>query len=157
MSVGPSTQPSVPVDGPVPALADGVGYYLPLFGARDYTSADVLARANVILRPTLSFQFYGQLFAARGRYRDFQFLTAPDDFRPLDAYPKRRDFSVASFRTNAVMRWEYRPGSALFLVWQQQRNGFARDGAFEFDRDVSGLFRDPVTNVFLLKLSYWLG
>ncbi len=67
------------------------------------------------------------------------------------------NFTVRALQGNAVMRWEYRPGSALFLVWQQQRNGFARDGAFEFDRDVSGLFRDQATNVFLLKLSYWLG
>ena len=67
------------------------------------------------------------------------------------------NFTVRALQGNAVLRWEYRPGSALFLVWQQQRNGYVRDGAFEFDRDVSGLFRDPPTNVFLLKLSYWLG
>ena len=56
-----------------------------------------------------------------------------------------------------MLRWEYRPGSALFLVWQQQRSGFAPDGAFDLDRDLGGVFRDEATNVFLLKLSYWLG
>ena len=67
------------------------------------------------------------------------------------------NFTVRALQGNAVLRWEYRPGSALFFVWQQQRSGSASDGAFQFDRDVSGLFRDPVTNVFLIKLSYWLG
>lgn len=158
---------AVPVAGPVPALADGVGYYLPLFGARDYTSADVLARANLILRPTLSFQFYGQLFAARGRYQDFQLLTAPDTFRPLDAYPKRRDFSVASFRTNAVMRWEYRPGSALFVVWQRATGDdlfeevlLTDAGESPFDRGtpalVDDLFATFADDVVLVKLSYLL-
>lgn len=66
-------------------------------------------------------------------------------------------FTVRALQGNAVLRWEYRPGSALFLVWQQQRNGYAVDGRFEFDRDVRGLLTDPVTNVFLIKLSYWLG
>jgi hypothetical protein len=67
------------------------------------------------------------------------------------------NFTVRALQGNAVLRWEYRPGSALFLVWQQQRSGRAGDGAFEFDRDLTGLFTDPVTNVFLVKLSYWLG
>ncbi|MEM0962733.1 MAG: DUF5916 domain-containing protein [Bacteroidota bacterium] len=67
------------------------------------------------------------------------------------------NFTVRALQGNAVLRWEYRPGSALFAVWQQQRNGFASDGGFQFDRDVTGLFTDPVTNVFLIKLSYWLG
>ncbi len=67
------------------------------------------------------------------------------------------NFTVRALQGNAVLRWEYRPGSALFLVWQQQRSGYAEDGAFEIGRDVRGLFTDPVTNVFLIKLSYWLG
>ncbi|WP_412070249.1 DUF5916 domain-containing protein [Rubrivirga sp. IMCC43871] len=84
------------------------------------------------------------------RYR----VTGPDGGTTEFGNP---NFTVRSLQGNAVLRWEYRPGSALFLVWQQQRSGFSNDGGFEFDRDVSGLFTDPVTNVFVLKLSYWLG
>lgn len=67
------------------------------------------------------------------------------------------DFSVRSLRGNAVLRWEYRPGSAIFVVWQQQRSDFVRDGDFDFGRDVGAIFRAPATNVFLIKASYWIG
>jgi hypothetical protein len=59
-------------------------------------------------------------------------------------------FNVRSLRGNAVLRWEYRPGSTLFLVWQQQRSGFASDGDFRFGRDTSALFREPAR-------TYWFG
>jgi len=81
-------------------------------------------------------------------------VTGPDGGTTEFGNP---NFTVRALQGNAVLRWEYRPGSALFLVWQQQRNGFATDGDFDFRRDVRGLFGDQSTNVFLLKLSYWLG
>ena len=81
-------------------------------------------------------------------------VTGPDGGTATFGNP---NFTVRALQGNAVLRWEYRPGSALFLVWQQQRSGSSSDGSLRFDRDVRGLFRDPVTNVFLLKLSYWLG
>ena len=67
------------------------------------------------------------------------------------------DFNVRSLRGTAVMRWEYRPGSALFFVWTQQREGFDTFGDFDFNRDRSALFRDKATNVFQVKATYWLG
>jgi len=67
------------------------------------------------------------------------------------------DFNVRSLRGTAVMRWEYRPGSTLFFVWTQQREGFDNFGDFEFGRDRSALFRDRPTNVFQVKATYWLG
>ncbi len=66
------------------------------------------------------------------------------------------DFRFQSLRGNAVMRWEYRPGSALFFVWQQQRSGFQPyDGEFRAGRDVRDIFGHP-SNVFLIKATYWL-
>ena len=67
------------------------------------------------------------------------------------------DFNVRSLRGTAVMRWEYRPGSTLFFVWTQQREGFDTLGDFDFNRDRSALFRDRPTNVFQVKATYWLG
>ena len=67
------------------------------------------------------------------------------------------DFNVRSLRGTAVVRWEYRPGSTLFFVWTQQREGFANFGDFEFGRDRSALFRDRPTNIFQVKATYWLG
>jgi len=72
------------------------------------------------------------------------------------------DFNVKEFRSNAVLRWEYRPGSALFVVWSQGREDFVRDGRFGLVRDARRLFGldddFPVrsTHVLLVKLSYWL-
>ena len=66
------------------------------------------------------------------------------------------DFNVKSFRTTNVLRWEYKPGSTLFVVWQQARANFAVPGGFDLGRDVHGIFGVPPQNVFLVKLSYWL-
>ncbi|HEY0018954.1 MAG TPA: DUF5916 domain-containing protein [Longimicrobium sp.] len=67
------------------------------------------------------------------------------------------DFNVRSLRGNAVLRWEYRPGSTLFFVWQQERSGFEPTGDFEFGRDTRAIFDGPAHNVFLIKASYWIG
>jgi Domain of unknown function (DUF5916)/Carbohydrate family 9 binding domain-like len=67
------------------------------------------------------------------------------------------DFNVRSLRGNAVLRWEYRPGSTLFFVWQQERSGFEPIGDFDWDRDTRGIFDGPSHNVFLIKASYWIG
>ena len=117
-------------------------YYLPVFGARDTRALDLALRTNVTFRPNLSLQLYTQLFAARGRYRDFHFLAAPDDLRPLDAYPKRRDFDVESLLSNAVLRWEYRPGSTVFVVWSHTRLG-EDDAVRFFDPDAESPFATP--------------
>jgi hypothetical protein len=56
-----------------------------------------------------------------------------------------------------VLRWEYRPGSTLFLVWTQQRSGFSAFGNTEFGRDARAMLSDRPDNVFLVKATYWLG
>jgi hypothetical protein len=68
------------------------------------------------------------------------------------------DFRTRSLKTNAVLRWEYRPGSTLFIVWTHSGSGFVSyDGSFDLERDFwRGTFRDRPTNVFLVKLNYWL-
>ena len=67
------------------------------------------------------------------------------------------DFTMRSLRGNAVLRWEYRPGSELFVVWQQQRQGRRFLGDFEMQRDVGAILDQPATNVLMLKATYWLG
>jgi len=68
-----------------------------------------------------------------------------------------RDFNVRSLIGNAVLRWEYRPGSTLFLVWQRQQEDEAMIGSFDFGRDTRALLGAPARNVFLIKASYWVG
>jgi hypothetical protein len=68
-----------------------------------------------------------------------------------------RDFNVRSLIGNAVLRWEYRPGSTIFLVWQRQQEDEVRRGDFRFGRDLDALWRAPAHNRFLVKVNYWLG
>jgi len=67
------------------------------------------------------------------------------------------DFNLRSLRGTGVLRWEYKPGSTLFFVWTQLREGFDDFGNFNFSRDRSALFRDRPTNVFQVKATYWIG
>jgi hypothetical protein len=66
-------------------------------------------------------------------------------------------FNFRQMRSNAVLRWEYRPGSTFFVVWSQGRTGRDPAGDLAWGRDVRQLLAAPGTNVLLLKLSYWLG
>lgn len=67
------------------------------------------------------------------------------------------DFNLRSLRGTGVLRWEYKPGSTLFFVWTQIREGFDNFGDFNFSRDRSALFGDRPTNVFQVKATYWIG
>ncbi|MDX1545947.1 MAG: DUF5916 domain-containing protein, partial [Rhodothermales bacterium] len=67
------------------------------------------------------------------------------------------DFTFRSLRGNLVLRWEYRPGSTLFLVWQHARSNVGGEDALRLGRDLDDLFGAPADNVFLVKLTYWLG
>ena len=78
-----------------------------------------------------------------------------DRYAPYD-YTGDADFNIRSFRTTNVLRWEYKPGSQLFVVWQQGRFEKIYDyGAFQFNRDFGGLFGSASKNVFLVKMTYW--
>ncbi|MDQ3766677.1 MAG: carbohydrate binding family 9 domain-containing protein, partial [Actinomycetota bacterium] len=96
-------------------------YFVPIFGARDTRSMDLTLRGTYTLTPNLSFQLYGQLFLARGRYERMQILQNRDQLAAFDAFPKRNDFSFSSLQSNTVLRWEYRPGSTLYAVWTHGR------------------------------------
>jgi hypothetical protein len=68
-----------------------------------------------------------------------------------------QDFNFRSLRGTGVLRWEYRPGSTLYFVWTQEREGSDQFGDFNFNRDRSALFRDRPTNIFQIKGTYWIG
>ncbi len=142
-------------------------YYVPMYGSRDTERINLTLRSNVALTTDLSFEFFGQLFAARGRYQDFRVLSDTDDFDAFGAYPRRHDFARSSFIANAVLRWEFQPGSELFVVWSQDRR-LNRDDPFFRDRRASSpydrptsqrltdAFRDVPRNAFIVKLRYTL-
>jgi hypothetical protein len=131
-----------------------------VFGALRQRTSSMTLRLNYTVSPTLSVQLYGQPFVSAGRYDSYKELVdgrAPYAARFASfAFPGSGDFKVLSFRTTNVMRWEFKPGSTLFVVWQQGREGFQPDGTFRFGRDYSDVFSTPSTNTVLVKLSYWL-
>jgi hypothetical protein len=66
-------------------------------------------------------------------------------------------FTFRSLRGNAVLRWEYVPGSTLFVVWTHGRADEIANGRLDLNRDVGALFSGPAENIFLVKLNYWIG
>jgi len=131
-----------------------------VFGHIDQTTWRLNARVNYTLSPTLSLQMYAQPFVSAGDYTKFKELVDgrakayAARYAPF-AYTGQPDFNVRSFRTTNVLRWEYRPGSAMFVVWQQGREDFAPTGQFDFSRDFGRTFDAPATNLFLIKFSHW--
>jgi hypothetical protein len=142
-------------------------------------------RVEWTFSPAMSFQLYAQPFVSAGQYYGFkEFLTQrkfefaeygvergtiarslsgtytvdPDDGGPSPSFDfSDPTFNIRILRGNAVLRWEYRPGSALFVVWQQQRTDSEPVGDFDPRRDVGGLFQTVPTNILLVKATYWIG
>jgi hypothetical protein len=139
-------------------------YYVPVFGQRDTRSLDLTLRSSVTFTSTLSFQLYTQFFLARGRYDNFSILVNPDQLTRFDAYPKRREFSYQSLQSNFVMRWEYRPGSTIYMVWihgrreRDEMNPLAPTAGSPYDkplnRQMGDIFNIYPNNTFMVKFDY---
>ena len=126
----------------------------PLISAGDYTDYKEFRTPG-----TYDFDVYGR---DRGTIQQDQttgdFTVDPDGGGPAAPFSfPEQNFNFRSLLVNVVFRWEYRPGSTLFLVWQQARSGQAAVGDFSFQRDLEAIVDYPATNVLAVKLSYWLG
>lgn len=148
---------------------------------------DLSLRINATVSPTLSLQVFAQPFTFSGDFQSLRELAAartfrfnvygqngstisynagdstytvhPDGTQPSDSFAVfNPDFRTRSLNINAVLRWEYRPGSTLFVVWTQQRGGFFPvDPSFDVGRDFGReLLRDRPLNVLLVKVNYWM-
>jgi hypothetical protein len=133
------------------------------FARLDQKTVSMTARLNYTVTPTLSLQFYGQPFVSAGNYSDWRELNVARSpnydarYKSFTQQGNLEGFNFKQFRSNSVVRWEYRPGSTLFLVWQQGRTEDTSDpGSFEFRRDYRTLFGAHPQNTFLIKGSYWL-
>ena len=150
-----------------------------VFAAIDQNVLAINTRVNYTFSPGLSLQVFMQPFIATGDFGPPKEFAAPGTFDFLEygkdigeiangrVYPTGQasggpsfelpapDFNVRSLRGNAVMRWEWRPGSTLYLAWQQTRNDFEPIGDFSTGRDLGALFGAAPDNIFLVKVSYW--
>jgi len=151
-----------------------------IFSFIDRSTWSTQFRMGYTLRPDLDIDVYAEPFAASGRYYDFGELSAPrsrmikiygtngttilpqpDGSRfvtdgPTSFTLKNYDFNVRSFRSNIVVRWEWRPGSILYLVWQQDRRLTEAIGNRVGPEDLFGSLRAPGSNFFAVKMSFWL-
>ena len=171
------------VTDPTAAATFGARY---VFGNLGQTEVAMPLRANLVLSPRLSLQLYTQGLLSTGNYRAIEELAAPRTYDfpaygrdvgtlaydpagasylidPDGAGPAAPfriadpNFNFKSLRVNAVARWEFRPGSSLYVVWTQRRQDQAHPGDFELGRDASRLFHAPSDDIFLVKVAWWLG
>lgn len=167
-----------------------------VFADLDQSTLSINTRINITLSPRTTIEIFAQPFLSSGNYENLKELATPKTFdfnrygsgagtiaavdgqRHFQIDPDgvvgpaqqfqvdNKDFNVRSLIANAVFRWEWKPGSTLFLVWQQSRSGrvaasdpdspYARVGNFQLGRDAGDLFGLSADNILLIKASYWL-
>lgn len=129
-----------------------------VFAPLSQTSLGVETRFNITFSPTLSLETYAQPLLSSADYGDPVQFVAPRtyQFMPYGGQVPNLDFNLRSLRGNAVLRWEWREGSTLFVAWQQRRSDLAPYGDFEFSRDQRALFGARPDNIVLVKMNYWL-
>jgi hypothetical protein len=160
-----------------------------VFASIDRKTISTSFRVNLNLSPDLTLQYWGQPFVATGKYSDHKLITDAtagrygerfviytneqksfngDDLYNIDENLDgikdydfdKNDFNVQEFLSNLVVRWEYNPGSTVFLVWSQTRSYSTDTGDMEYFRDLGDLFdggNNKPHNVFLIKFSYRFG
>jgi hypothetical protein len=141
----------------------GVTHYS--FAHLDQRTISMGARLNYTVTPNLTFEFYGQPFVSTGTYSNVREVsTTPDAAKYADRFVpytpppgSKFAFKVMQLRTNTVVRWEYRPGSTLFVVWTQGRQDDQnKNPGQSWADDYRDMFALHPNNTFLIKLAYWL-
>jgi hypothetical protein len=154
-----------------------------VMGKLKSTFLSLSARVNFGITPDLTIQYYGQPFIFSGKYSNFKHITnatasaysdrfheysndeiafdeESDSYYVLNKNAASNysfdnpDFHFLQFRSNLVLRWEYKPGSVLYLVWSQGRTTDGSDGGFHFNKYTDELFSKHPQDDFLVKISY---
>lgn len=150
-----------------------------VFAKLDQKTFGAGIRLNWTFTPQLSLQFYAQPLISSGNYSEFKELRTPGTYNfnvygtgnstydestgiadpdgegPAEPIEIDPDFNFKSLRGNAVLRWEYIPGSVLYFVWTQTRTDSEEIGEFRFKRSLNRLFDAEADNIFMIKLTYW--
>jgi hypothetical protein len=161
--------------GEVPADFGGRRY---VFARLDQTTVAASIRLNVTFTPNLSLQTYVQPYISAGAYTDFKELARAGSYEFIHYGPDAvaspegmtvtpagggtpfafgdPSFNFKSLRGNAVLRWEYRPGSVLYFVWTQERSDEEALGDLRFGSSTRRLFDAQADDIFLVKATYYL-
>ena len=162
---------------------DGEDRYI--FGRLEQKTLGIVFRFNYSITPDLTIQYYGQPFISSGQYsllkrithsradkyedrfhtfgeneisfnqEDGEYLIDEDLDGNVDYSFESPHFNFKQFRSNLVIRWEYRPGSQIYLVWSQERTGDDDYGNFLLRRDFKNLYNITPDNIFLIKFNHW--
>jgi hypothetical protein len=158
-----------------------------VFASLDQETFGLQFRLNVGITPDLTIQYYGQPFVSAGSYTDYKMISDPKAGKFTDRFScytdaqisynnenevfsidenengtsdysfDKPDFNAYYFISNLVIRWEYLPGSSVYLVWSQNRSDYQSQGVFSPTDDLDHLSTIYPHNVFLIKVSYRLG
>lgn len=159
-----------------------------IFARINQKTLGITVRFNYSLTPELTIQYYGRPYVSAGKYSHFKKITNPradhysdrfhtfseheisyeeaekkylideDQDGDTDYFIGRPDFSFRQFSSNLVIRWEYKAGSTLYLVWSQGRTGrtgYESSGKFSFIDDLQELYEIYPHDIFLIKFSHW--
>ncbi len=136
------------------------------FAHLDQTTVGLTFRVDYTASPTLTLQLYANPFVSKGTYSDVREIVNARAANYADRFAPYGDaavaanpgaFNVKAFNSSTVLRWEYRPGSSMYLVWTQGRQDFEPfDGGRKLPGDLDRLFQTRPANTFLVKVAHWL-
>lgn len=155
-----------------------------IMASLDQKTLSTSIRINYTITPTLTVEYWGQPFISNGKYDDFKQIANPSSDNYTDRFEMFADnqifrndsdetfdidedldgtveysfgfpqYKFLEFRSNLVVRWEYLPGSTLFLVWNQGRSNSPTYEKFQLTQDVNDMIDIRPHNIFLLKFTY---
>ncbi len=145
-------------------FVDGVGVTHHTFAHLDQKTIGLTFRVDYTASPTLTLQVYANPFVSKGTYSDVREVANAraghyaDRFVPYGDAAVTSDpggFNFKAFNSSTVLRWEYRPGSSLYVVWTQGReDGEPVEGTRNLSGDFDRLFRVHPANTFLVKVAH---
>ena len=185
--LGPSVDVNVDDQQYVEEAVDDAGMSHFVFARIRQVVTSMTVRGSWTFSPRLSLQVYAQPFIASGDYQRYSEADNPDAAHYADRfhelYPQEltidrdegvgfvdrnydgtpdyafslADFNVRELRSNVVLRWEYLPGSTMFLIWSHGQSDFIENGSYRLGAGLSDLLRAPSEDVVMLKVNYWVG
>jgi hypothetical protein len=144
-------------------VVDGTATHY-VFARMEQQQASVTLRMNYTAAPNLTLQFYGEPFVSRGEYSEFSEVSATpranryaDRFVPYtNTASLDKGFHFRQLKTNTVVRWEYLPGSTLFLAWAHGRSANGGPTNLSWGDELNDIFGLHSDNTFLIKVAHWL-
>jgi hypothetical protein len=163
----------------VTKTTDKIGSTKYLVGTIDRNTLSSTLRFEYYISPEISLQYYGNPYVSTGVYENFRevadasnkslekrYINLESSLLTSNRYTVKRsdvsaynipnpDFNVQEFSSNLVGRWEFRPGSTLYLVWTNTRSAYSDQLGQSVWKSFGSIWNAKAENVFMIKFSYW--